>query len=267
MLSVKRIHFFEIEDQSWCPAPIRDGATDYLQFVENTARPYRPVAARLAAAIRASSQTETGPYQVVDLCSGAGGPWPSLLPLVSSQLDRPLAVCLTDLYPNMAAWERLREQTGGQLDGRNTPVNAGRVPGDLPGFRTLFSGFHHFKPADARRILVDAVEHHQGIAIFEVTERKLPTLLGMLFVPLFIWLVTPFLRPFRWSRLLFTYLLPGIPLIGLFDGFISCLRTYTPAELKEIACALDEYQWDIGQESGAGFPAPVTYAIGFPKAN
>ena len=32
---------------------------------------------------------------------------------------------------------------------------------------------------------------------------------------------TPFVRPFRWSRLLFTYVIPLIPLLVLFDGTVS----------------------------------------------
>src|SRR5450759_4223616 len=36
---------------------------------------------------------------------------------------------------------------------------------------------------------------------------------------------TPWIRPFRWSRLLWTYLIPIIPLVFLFDGVVSCHRT------------------------------------------
>ena len=40
---MKRVQFFEIEDQSWCPAVIRDGITDYLQFTIDAAQSGRPV--------------------------------------------------------------------------------------------------------------------------------------------------------------------------------------------------------------------------------
>ena len=30
---MKRLHLIEIHDQHWCPRTVRDGETDYLQFV------------------------------------------------------------------------------------------------------------------------------------------------------------------------------------------------------------------------------------------
>ena len=36
-----------------------------------------------------------------------------------------------------------------------------------------------------------------------------------------------------------TYLLPIVPLAVLFDGFVSCLRTYTPAEIRDLAQAVE----------------------------
>jgi hypothetical protein len=29
---MRRMHLFEIEDQSWCPRAVRDAMTDYLRF-------------------------------------------------------------------------------------------------------------------------------------------------------------------------------------------------------------------------------------------
>jgi hypothetical protein len=80
-----------------------------------------------------------------------------------------------------------------------------------------------------------------------------------------LFLHTPRIRPFRWSRLLWTYLIPIIPLVLLFDGVVSCLRTYRPQELREIVDKLScsQYRWEIGEL--AGRRAPVTYLIGCPK--
>jgi hypothetical protein len=36
---VRRWHLIEIEDQPWCPAAVRDAATDYLQFIIDRTRP------------------------------------------------------------------------------------------------------------------------------------------------------------------------------------------------------------------------------------
>jgi hypothetical protein len=156
-------------------------------------------------------------------------------------------------------------QSAGRISYEEAPVDARQVPARLGGFRTLFSGYHHFTPASAVRILRDASASRQGIGIFELTERRAPAMLGMLLVPLIIALVTPAIRPFRWSRLLWTYLPPAIPLVGLFDGIVSCLRTYTPEELKAMTKSMTEYTWEIDQVPVRGLSAPITYTIGTPK--
>ena len=42
-MSIPRLHLFELEDQPWFPAAIRDLATDYLHFMETTFAMHRPV--------------------------------------------------------------------------------------------------------------------------------------------------------------------------------------------------------------------------------
>lgn len=145
-------------------------------------------------------------------------------------------------------------------------VNALRVPSELTGFRTLFTSFHHFQPDEALTILRDAVASHSGIGIFESTQRRLSGVLGMLITPLIVWLVTPFIRPFRWTRLLWTYLLPLVPLIVVFDGVVSVLRSYTVAELTAFTKELSDsgYEWDVGETTAQSFHTPVTYLIGYP---
>lgn len=143
-------------------------------------------------------------------------------------------------------------------------MDATATPGELAGFRTLFTSFHHFHPEAARALLRDAVRNRQGIGVFEARQRTPKALLLTALSPLFVLLSTPFIRPFRLSRLLFTYLLPVVPLVVLFDGIVSCLRTYTPAELREMAESLggEDYLWEIGEEKARG-PAPVTNLIGY----
>jgi hypothetical protein len=131
----------------------------------------------------------------------------------------------------------------------------------------MFSSFHHFPPAQARAILQNAVYAREGIGIFEITSRTASAICMM-----FVWFLMPFvftptIRPFRWSRLLYTYVLPIIPLVLLFDGLVSCLRTYRTTELRELIedLAVNEYWWEIGEHSGTFGSLPVTYLIGYPR--
>jgi hypothetical protein len=139
------------------------------------------------------------------------------------------------------------------------------VPRDLAGFRTLFASFHHFAPREAQAILQDAVDRQEGIGVFEVPGRHVITFLLTLLVPVADLLVTPFLRPFRWSRLVWTYLVPVVPLVLLFDGIVSCLRVYSPDELvglTEHLCSSNGYEWEIGEERSGLLP--VAFLIGRP---
>lgn len=259
---IPRLQLFEIEDQSWCPAPIRNAMTDFLRFMMETFAPYRGVASLLGAAL-----TSVGETHIVDLCSGGGGPWLDLVRRIAAAGGLVLRVRLTDRYPNLAAFARLRAASDGVIDGDHHPVSATAVPAHLGGFRTLFTALHHFPPADAHAILADAVQARQGIAVFEVSRRTPLALLGMLFLPLMVLAYTPFIRPFRWSRLLWTYLIPVVPLAVWFDGTVSCLRTYTPAELRDLVKDLQEgYDWDIGTVRSAPLPSRVTYLVGLPLA-
>jgi len=259
-MTLPRIHAIEIHEQRWCPASLRDTATDYLQFVSNLTGAFSPIAPRLRDALARS-----GEKQVIDLCSGGGGPWLGLLPEFEVGAA-PARVTLTDRYPNREACTRAVCESGGRIGFEAEPVEAMRVPVRLRGFRTLFAAFHHFRPADARAILADAAARGQPIAIFEATERRVTGLLGMIFlVPLATLFVMPFVRPFRLSRLVWTYLVPLAPLVIGFDGFVSCLRTYSSEELEGLTAGLggEHYRWEIGVERGG--PVGIPFAIGGPS--
>ena len=261
---MRRLHLFEIEDQPWCPPSVRDLMTDFLQFIIERSRVYEPVAPRLCTAL-----ARAGSRRIVDLCSGAGGPWRTLLPVLERQAGARLDVCLTDFYPNLAAFERMREQTGGRIHFEPRPVDATRLPERLSGSRTLFTAFHHFRPEQARQLIQDAVAKRQGIAVFEATRRSLPVVLATALTALGgALLTTPFIRPFRWSRLLWTYGLPLVPPGVLVDGLVSCLRTYTPQELRAFVSELGEtgYTWEIGTEETPYPLMVITYLIGYPAA-
>src|SRR6266550_813241 len=58
-----------------------------------------------------------------------------------------------------------------------------------------------------------------------------------------------------------------IPVVLLFDGLVSCLRTYRTRELRELIeeLAATDYWWEVGEHSGTFRGLPVTYLIGYPR--
>lgn len=261
---MRRVQLFELEDLPWFPRPVRDAGTDFLRFMLDLGDSYGPAAPLLAEVLRRS-----GSARIVDLCAGGGGPWRRMLAALEAHGARP-KVLLTDMYPNPDAVAGLPPEAlrAGRIAYHPAPVDALAVPPELEGLRTLFSAFHHFSPEQGRALLRDAVRQGAPIAIFEATQRTPASFLSILPAPLFVLLATPFIRPFRWSRLLLTYLVPAVPLMVLWDGVVSCLRSYSAAELRALVDGLPEapaYDWQIGVARGRG-PLPVTYMIGVPRA-
>jgi hypothetical protein len=261
---MRRLHLIELEDQPWFPAAIRDAATDYLRFMLTVGNNYAPAAPLLARALR-----QSGAQRIVDLCAGGGGPWQRLRAALAAQGATP-EIVLTDKFPNAPAAALLSDGgTNGRLTYHPHGVDALNVPRELSGLRTMFSAFHHFAPDAARALLADAQRSDAPIAVFETTQRSVLSLLLIAGSPLFVFFAMPFVRPFRWRNLFFTYVLPVLPLMVLWDGIVSCLRCYTPDELRAMVAALPprtDYAWEVGEAWGRA-PLPVTYVLGLPQRN
>jgi hypothetical protein len=256
---MRRVHLFEFHDLSWFPHTWRKMLTDVLSFFTLTFRPFSQAVPKLKDALeRLDCRT------VVDLCSGSSGPLLQIQKQLEEKEAYPVRVILTDRFPNMDAFRRAALLSNGKISFVQTPVDATNVPASLNGFRTLFVAFHHFRPPLAKQILQDAVSKKEGIGVFEYTERSLDWVVPSLLTPLLVWIITPFLRPLTFSRVLWTYVLPVIPLVVFWDGIVSNFRTYSVEELKQLTLDIQDngYSWEIGKiPSGQ---CQMTYLLGYP---
>jgi hypothetical protein len=233
---VRRRHLFEIHDQPWCPAVVRDAATDYLRLAVEASGQTRTLAPLLRELLEA-----TGEQHVVDLCSGGGGPVPAIVGLLRT-VGTEVTATLTDAMPGPV----LAAVAGVSRDGIRVeplPVDARAVPTRLKGLRTLFNAFHHFRPGEARAILADAMKERSPVFVVELVGRTPAAMLGMLFSPLAALLLMARLRPVRWNALVLTYLVPVVPFVVMFDGLVSCLRVYDERELVELTRELEAPGW------------------------
>ncbi len=258
-----RIHAFEFEDQTWFPGLIREYMTDFLSHMGGWSKiPYQPFTERLAEAMQ-----RTGDRRVVDLCSGGGGPALVIAGELRKRLARPVDVVLTDLYPRSSRLARGRATFPSWVELEAQSIDAQDVPDTLQGFRLLCNGFHHLKPEQARACLRDAVQKRCGIALVELTQRSALSMLQITLGTATQLVVTPFIKPFRWSRLFYTYALPIVPLCTLWDGIVSCLRVYEPDELRDLVSGLPEsdYRREYGRLRVPKMPTELTYLIGTPS--
>jgi len=121
-------------------------------------------------------------------------------------------------------------------------------------------------------MLQDAVDTRNGILVVEPTQRSAFNVLLLMPVLMF-WLLTPLstlaIRPFSLTRWFFTFVIPLLPLILAHDGTVSCLRTYTPDELRELVLQLknhETFEWEIGVKR-VWLGPNIVYLIGTPKAS
>ncbi|MCB9189808.1 MAG: hypothetical protein H6598_07890 [Flavobacteriales bacterium] len=238
---MKRSNLFEFEDFQWFPNIWRKPMTRLLLVVHRMFKT-EPVITNLINDVL----NQTGQKKIIDLCSGSGGP----MELVYNNLKEEhaeLEMVMTDLYPNQEAAKAINDKKNG-ISFRTTSVNALEVPSDLAGVRTMICSFHHMPPKVARGILENAKVSHQPIVVFELSDNSFPKLLAWTAFPINMILclfITPLARPMTWYQLVFTYLIPLIPIFYAWDGAVSNLRTYTISDLDELLNGLEDetYTW------------------------
>jgi hypothetical protein len=261
---MKRRQLFEFEDLNYWPQLLRNYITEVLSTLLVTADVYAPMVPQLAAVLQ-----RTGTRRVVDLCSGSCGVSLAMKAALERELAEPLELVLSDKYPNIARFEAA-SAAHERCSFVSKSVDALEAHPELEGLRTMFTALHHFEPAQVEQILQRAVDDRAPIAILEFTERD-PKQIAITTVasPITCLVLTPKIRPLTLGRLLFTYVLPIVPLTYCWDSAVSALRTYLPEELQAIVARLagsESYEWDIGQTERRrkGLPVRVTYLIGVP---
>lgn len=248
---MKRIHLFEFEDFLWFPHWIRVRMTRLIIVMHKMLKTGEELADLLAKTLKKTNST-----QIIDLCSGGSGPMPEAMELLKKNHGiENVDLTLTDLYPNLTIAEKINSQSGSRINYETTPVDATKIGSERVGLRTIISGFHHMDPNKARLILESAFNDKQPICIFEISDNSFPAFLWWTAFPINIitcLFITPFVKPFSWQQLVFTYLIPIIPICFAWDGAVSNARTYTLEDMDELLEGLksDDYNWEKGVING-----------------
>ena len=259
---MKRIHLFEFEDLAWFPQWLRTRMTRFIMAMHKILGTREHVAALLKRAV-----DHSGEKQILDLCSGSGGPMEDVGNLLQTKYNLDTKITLSDLYPHQAAANKINQNDSGRLTYITEPVNAANVSAELPGIRTLICSFHHMKPDTARDILKDASDAAQPILVFEISDNSFPKWLWWIAIPVNILstiFITPLIRPMSWQQVVFTYIIPVLPLLIAWDGAVSNARTYTQDDLDTLLNDLedDNYVWEKGIVKGK---SSNLYLLGLPK--
>jgi len=165
--------------------------------------------------------------------------------------SEPARFVLTDLHPHVDDWKKAAAASP-NLSYIADSVDATRAPAELIAkykaqgknvFRMFNLAFHHFDDPLARAILKNTIETGDGFGIFELQSRSIVGLLdvclfGLGIVAFGLYYALVWLSP---ATLVFTYLIPILPLVLVFDGWVSVLRTRTPDEVEALlrTCGAD----------------------------
>lgn len=241
-----RVQSFELNDQDWVPAVLRDTIVEALSRTLRWGRILDNLADPFACFLRATGSTE-----VLDIGSGAGGPASILADLLAAR-GCDVRFLLSDLYPRAEVWERLRSKQPTRLDFVSEPVDATAIPEHVSEgrARAILNVLHHLPPELASSVIRSAIRDRAPLFIAEGFER---TPLGFLpFAPAGVaaLALSPILSPDRrLERALLTWATPVGIAASIWDGFVSTMRVYTEEELREMTRGedgSDAYTWSYG---------------------
>ncbi|KAF4345961.1 hypothetical protein FBEOM_103 [Fusarium beomiforme] len=258
---VPRFHLFEIDDQTWFPAFLRARVQDGLTraWLSNTPLQSQSPASLSAQVLIKQLNKSLPDYTYIDFCAGGGGPTPSIARTVNAHLQSqgsdPVRFILTDLHPNVEAWEQVARKNPlltyerNSIDATSAPKYLVKREDGTKPFRLFNLAFHHFDDDLAKAILRDTVETSEGLAIFELQDRSLASVLAVTFLGIGAFFSAPFFA-LKWrspATFIFSCLIPILPFVLMFDGYISALRTRTPDEVEALlrSCGADTSKWEV----------------------
>ncbi|GAB1309408.1 hypothetical protein KH5_20910 [Urechidicola sp. KH5] len=102
--------------------------------------------------------------------------------------------------------------------------------------------------------------------MFEDQEHSNPSILGMLFSPMILFLTTTFIRPFKIGILLFTCIITIAQVFVFWQGVVSACRTYLVKEMEASIAQVknnDQYNGDIKKVQNSR--RVMIYLSGMPK--
>ena len=242
---------------------MREASVEVLNLANRYAGFARALAPPFAGALR-----ESRAANVLDLCSGAGGPVTLLLDCLD-EIDEPLpSVTLSDLYPNIGTWRRIVEQWPERVDFVDRPVDATHIPADLEGdMVTVVNALHHFPPKVVEELFREVTQRGSSIFIAEAFARSFGR--ASAYIPALITAaaVNPFVcERRRFGKLLITFAFPVFMLTGGWDWAVSTMRIYQPDELIAIGRRIaPHYRWTEGEEPFWPWGRAV-YVFGRPEA-
>lgn len=266
---MKRVQLFEFEDFSWFPSWLRNCMTGLIVLLQRMMGTGEVLANLVSEVLK-----KQGLSEIVDLGSGSGGVMPDVLEILRKDQDlKEVKLILTDLYPNETILKKVNRVQDNGVSYHPGSVDATNIATAPAGLKTMVNSFHHMRPESAKKILESAQQNHQALLIYEMGENKMPLLLWGLLLPIslvilmiMVLFMTPFVRPLTWQQIVFTYIIPVIPICYAWDGQASLPRMYSLKDIDQLLEGLksDKYTWNKGNALKKNKKQGI-YVLGLPQ--
>lgn len=206
---------FEWEDKTWFPEFLRNMQTDFIGWLVVRFGIYRSIQTEFSTAVELA-----GANKWTDLASGNGWPALGLLKELRKEDSKwaDFQLHLTDLFPRK--FDSLPEH----VSSADFSVDALKWDTEQSDIRTVFNAYHHFDEQQKAKLIQQHAK--KGLFVVEVLQPTLLVLIKIIFTTTIgQLLLTPFVKPFSWTRLFFTYILPVNLFTITWDGVVSVLKS------------------------------------------
>ena len=172
---------------------------------------------------------------VMDPCAGSGYVNELLMKeLGKKDLRFYLSDFMIDKNPEFR--ERINNLGDDRIHYLEQPID---VLKDNPDFRCpkiFINSFHHFDNEQVAQIFKLNLSHGDDVLVLEYCDNSFMSYLSMLLGPLVAMIMLPFITERRLLLVtaIFTYLIPVVPLMLLWDGIVSSLRCYSNKSIKAV---------------------------------
>ena len=267
---MRRIQLLEFEDFKWFPTIWRSTMTKLIVVIHKILGTKEVITDLLLY-----TREKYDFSKIVDMGSGSGGAMPEVIDHFNKENpNSKVELLLTDLHPNSKFVQSFNEEKRDNISYCTFPLDASNLAKTPKGLKMMVNSFHHMPPNIARKILSTAQSNNQPILIYEMGENILPIWVWVLTLPLGLPIVAltsilmlPFIKPLKFTDILFTWIIPLIPIFYAWDGQASSPRTYTLEDINEelLPKVENNYIWEIKHAKKRNGKKLGYYILGIPK--
>jgi len=240
----------ELEDYKWFPAILRRWQTEFIGHMVLWGKFYKPLVPVLNQMIENNNISA-----LQDCCSGSGIP----AVYVHNHLSASLPLLLTDKYPD-TPYENKQ-----QVIYSVHSVDILEIQLAENTCYTMYNAFHHFSAAEQKSIVQKFTTSNTPFLIAEILHPGLLTLIKIIFTTTIVQLLAvPFIKPFSFLRLFFTYIIPVNLFTVTYDGIISVLKSKTATQYNELLKNISGRSYAITVNAINNWKGNLVYIKGVP---